>query len=475
MGIRVKLVAFLLLFGFVILGMLLWSNQFVLHKTILHYVDQRDQQRLERVKNNFEVYLQYEPIVHVTDISEDMWLRLLRFSHRVDLVQVPTMIPLVIKRDARRRPPPLDKFEARVSLLDREGRLVYGPNLEKHALRLPILENGVQVAQIGYQPLQELTDRADIEFSQSQFKMLSLGAVLITLLALILLWPLANHFLTPIRQLTQAMHRLSGGDLSKRLTVKRQDELGELQRDFNHLATTLEAAQQSRNQWIADISHELRTPLTILNGSIEAMCDGVRPISKPNLESLQQEVAVLQRLIEDLYQLSLSDVGALQYAMQPLNVSELLQQTVAQFLPKAQRKSLQLLCQVEFKQAWVFGDENRLSQLLNNLLTNALDYTDAIQHNGEMGVVKVTLSKRPNVWQLLFEDFAPSVTQEELSHLSERFFRTDTSRNRRSGGAGLGLAMVQQIVKAHQGTIEFELSELGGLKVVVCLPMEGQG
>lgn len=491
MGIRVKLIAFLLLFGFVILGTLIWSNQFVLHKTILHYVDQRDQQRLERVKSNFEVYLQYEPVTQMSDVSEVMWLRLLRFSHRVDLEQVPTMIPLVIKRDLRRRPPPpLDEFEVRVSLMDRNGQLLYGPPLAKHALRLPILENGEEVAQIGYQPLKELTDRADIEFSQSQFKMLSLGAVLITLLALILLWPLANHFLTPMRQLTQAMHRLSGGDLSERLQVKRQDEFGVLQRDFNHLATTLEAAQYARNQWIADISHELRTPLTVLNGSLEAMIDGVRPMNKQNLASLQQEVAVLQRLIEDLYQLSLSDVGALQYEMQPLNLSALIEQSVAQFLPKAQSRSLALIYQTEYEQAWVFGDENRLSQLLNNLLNNALDYTDAMQESGQKGRVKVTLNKQlkkfeqPNhanqskqipVWQLVFEDTAPGVAKEELSHLSERFFRTEKSRNRRNGGAGLGLAMAQQIVKAHQGTIAFAASELGGVKVMVVLPVEKQG
>ena len=475
MGIRVKLVAFLLLFGFVILGTLIWSNQFVLHKTILHYVDQRDQQRLERVKNNFEVYLQYEPVSQVRDVSEVMWLRLLRFSHRVDLAQVPTMIPLVIKRDLRRRPPPLDEFEVRVSLMDRSGQLLYGPPLEKHALRMPVLENGQEIAQIGYQPLQELTDRADIEFSQSQFKMLSLGAVLITLLALILLWPLANHFLNPIRQLTQAMHRLSGGDLSKRLAVKRQDEFGALQRDFNYLATTLEAAQHSRNQWIADISHELRTPLTVLNGSIEAMSDGVRPLNKENLQALQQEVSLLQRLIEDLYQLSLSDVGALQYAMLPLNLSMLIEQSVAHFLPKAHNKSLQLIFQTDYQQAWVFGDENRLSQLLNNLLSNALDYTDAVQKNGQEGLIKVMLEKQTTVWQLVIEDSAPGVEADELSHLSERFFRTEKSRNRRSGGAGLGLAMVQQIVKAHQGTIEFKTSELGGIKVIIGLPLESQG
>jgi len=135
MGIRLKLVAFLLLFGFVILGTLLWSNQFVLHKTMLQYVDQRDQQRLERVKNNLEVYLQYEPIEHVNELSEAVWLRLLRFSHRVDLTQMPTMIPLVVRRDSRRRPPPLDEFEIRVSLMNAQGEVIYGRPHIKHSIR----------------------------------------------------------------------------------------------------------------------------------------------------------------------------------------------------------------------------------------------------------------------------------------------------------------------------------------------------
>lgn len=474
MGIRLKLVAFLLLFGFVILGTLIWSNQFVLHKTMLQYVDQRDQQRLERVKNNLEVYLQYEPIAQADDISEVAWLRLLRFSHRVDLTQMPTMIPLVVKRDSRRRPPPLDEFEMRVSLMNPQGQVIYGRPHIKHSMRLPIFENGIEVAQIGYQPLKELTERADIEFSQSQFKMLSLGAVVITLLALILLWPLANHFLTPIRQLTNAMHRLSGGDLSERLNVKRQDEFGQLQRDFNHLATTLEAAQQSRNHWIADISHELRTPLTVLNGSIEAMCDGVRPINKQNLQGLQHEVAVLQRLIEDLYQLSLSDVGALQYAMQSLDLAGLVKQSIQQFSAQAQSKSLELNYENIINQAWVFGDANRLTQLLSNLLKNAIDYTDSINENGQPGLVKVTLNKQEQAFQLIIEDSSPGVNAKDLSHLSERFFRTEKSRNRRNGGAGLGLAMAHQIVNAHQGTLKFEKSELGGVKVTVDLPVESE-
>lgn len=477
MGIRLKLVVFLLLFGFIILGTLIWSNQFVLHTTTLHYVDQRDQQRLERVKNNLEAYLKYEPVVEARNISKRTWLRLLRFSHRFDLVQIPNMIPSVMQPDAHRRPPPppVDEFEMRVSLLDVQGQLIYGrPHIKKYSKYLPIIENGKQVAQVGYVSPQELTERADIEFSQSQFKMLSVGALLITLLALIILWPLANHFLIPIQQLTNAMRRLSSGDLSERLEVKRQDELGQLQRDFNQLAATLEAAQKSRNQWIADISHELRTPLTVLNGSIEAMCDEVRPINKQNLQGLQHEVAVLQRLIEDLYQLSLSDVGALQYKMQTVDLSGLVKQSIQQFSAKAESKSLQISCDDIIDQAWVFGDANRLSQLLSNLLKNALDYTDSIGPDEQPGLVKITLKQQEQTFQLIIEDSSPGVNAEDLSHLSERFFRTEKSRNRRNGGAGLGLAMVHQIVNAHQGSLQFDISELGGIKVAVNFPMESE-
>lgn len=476
MGIRVKLAVFLLVFGFVILGMLLWSNQFALQKTMLHYVDQRDQQRLERVKSNLEVYLQYEPIEQIAAVSEVSWLRLLRLSHRIDLAQMPTMIPLVMGREPRRRSAPLDEFESRVSLIDAEGQLLYGPELQQKSVRLSIMEGGRQIAQVGYHPLQVLMDRADIEFSQSQFKLLNLGAVFITLFALILLWPLAHHFLTPIRQLTKAMQRLSAGDLDARLAVKRTDELGELQRDFNHLATTLQASQQSRNHWIADISHELRTPLTVLNGSIEAMSDGVRPLTLQNVQNLQQEVALLQRLIDDLYQLSLSDVGALQYAMAPVNLSTLIDQVVGQFQPKAQSRSLQIEWQNRWLEnsrgAWVYGDADRLTQLLSNLLKNALDYTDPLQQDGTPGLVKIDLTKQSQTWRLVVEDSSPGVSAGELNQLSERFFRVERSRNRRTGGAGLGLAMVSQIVAAHQGRLSFEASAFGGLKVTVSFPME---
>ncbi len=476
MGIRLKLITLLLLFGFIVLGALLWSNQFVLHKTMLHYVDQRDQQRLERLQSNLEVYLTAQDIQSIEQIPENTWLRLLRFSHRIDLRENPIPLKFIIKKEPKKRkgPFPSDEFESRTSLMNAQGKILFGTKLEETNLRLPIKLNGKIVGQIGYHPLKELIEQTDIEFAQNQFKLLSLGAIFVTVLTLLLLWPMANHLLAPIRQLTEAMRDLTSGNFQHRLRVNRKDEFGELQRDVNHLAKTLEASQQSRNQWIADISHELRTPLTVLNGSIEAMRDGIRPMNAAALDSLHQEVALLQRLIEDLYQLSLSDLGALQYSMQSLDISSLIRKTAAQFEDKARQKGLNLQITKFENRARIQGDSERLQQMLNNLLQNAIDYTDAEQADGSQGTIQLSLSKQTDSWMLCIEDSSPAVTEQELEHLKERFFRAEASRNRRTGGTGLGLAMVSQVVDAHEGRFNIELSALGGLKVTIELPHDEQ-
>lgn len=468
MGIRVKFIIFLLAFGFVVLGTLVWSTQFVLQKTILHYVDQRDQQRLERLKNNVEVYLQNQPLDDSHDISLTAWQRLTFYSHRMDFQQMPEVVPRMMERIGknRRSSLPADEFESRVTLMTPSSDVLYGQKLTEASVSLPIVKNGRIFAQIGYHPLSKITEQTDIEFANSQFKMFTGGAVLITLLALLLLWPLGNHFLKPVRQLNRAMHRLAAGKLDERLDVKRKDEIGALQRDFNHLAATLEAAQTSRNQWIADISHELRTPLTVINGSIEAMYDGIRPLNNDSLQLVQKEVAVLQRLIEDLYQLSLSDVGALQYSMQRVDLAEITLQCLEALQNKALQKGLTIDSDIQ-PEAWIYGDANRLMQLVSNLLSNSLNYTDAIASDGQAGKVKISLSEHDGSYQLRIMDSSPGVSADELTRLTDRFYRTDPSRNRRTGGAGLGLAMVSQIAKAHDAELRLHHSGLGGLEVVL--------
>ena len=474
MGIRFKLITLLLLFGFMVLGTLIWSNQFVLHKTMLHYVDQRDHQRLERLQGNLEIYLDSQLITDISELNEVSWSRLLRYSHRLDFTQNSGLFESIIKKidKPRRRNFPPDEFENRVSLVTSKGKVLFGNTVEPSITWLPIKINNKVVALVGYHPLQELIEKTDIEFSQNQFKLLSLGALFVTVLALLILWPLAQHLLAPIRQINQSMRYLTSGDFKHRLNVNRKDEFGELQSAVNHLAKTLQASQQSRNQWIADISHELRTPLTVLNGSIEAMRDGIRPINIDNINNLHQEVALLQRLIEDLYQLSLSDVGALQYTMNPTDISQLFMQTAAQFEAKAKSKGLKFQLSKIEKRAFIAGDKVRLQQMFINLMQNAIDYTDVQQENGNTGLIQFSLTKQDNNWLICIEDSAPAVSKQDLLHIQERFYRAETSRNRRTGGTGLGLAMVTQVVTAHDGNLTIKLSSLGGLKVCIHFPIK---
>jgi two-component system sensor histidine kinase BaeS len=241
-----------------------------------------------------------------------------------------------------------------------------------------------------------------------------------------------------------------------------EDELGRLARGFNTLAATLGAAQKARQQWIADIAHELRTPLSILRGEIEALQDGVRPLTPAAVASLGSEAARLARLVEDLHTLSLSDLGALTYHKEPLDLAEVVTDVL-----DAQRRALQekgLRVQLELDPATVLGDADRLSQVFANLLQNSLRYTDS------PGTLRVALRKNATSIQVLWEDSAPGVPSGDLARLTERLFRVEGSRNRASGGSGLGLAIAHAIVQAHGGELAAHASALGGLRIELSFP-----
>ncbi len=474
MSIRSKLVALLLGFGFLILGVFLWSNQYVLHTTILHYVDQRDQQRLERLKNNLEVYLSdYADSVN-EPISSSVWLALLRLSNRIDLTQQTVQMDRVLRRFGQPNNR-LDEFEQRVSLLGLDGATQKGEAAQNYTRVLDVLYDGQPMLRLGYRPLDALTEQADIEFAQWQSKILFGGALFILLLSLVLLWPLHYQLLAPMRRLSEGLKRLSLGDFNVRLAAKRQDEFGTLEQHFNHLAQSLAQVEAGRSQWVADTSHELRTPLTVLQSSIESMLEGVRPMTTQNLQAVYDEVLVLNRLVEDLHQLNKYHVGNLQYQMTRLDWRALIQQALETQRDLIEAKGLVLTINLPSTAAWILGDAVRLHQLLHNILHNALSYTDAQQADARAGVISILLTEQDQAWQLKVCDSAPGVSTDELAQLSARFYRAESSRNRRFGGAGLGLAISRQIVQAHQGSMAFAPSHLGGLCVIISLPKRHEG
>jgi two-component system sensor histidine kinase BaeS len=236
-----------------------------------------------------------------------------------------------------------------------------------------------------------------------------------------------------------------------------------LSRDFNHLAVTLEQSREARRKWGADIAHELRTPLSILRGEIQAMQDGVRATTPQALDSLQTECARLGGLIEDLYHLSLADAGALDYRFEVLDLDEIVADAIDAHKDACAAKGLELTSDVQ-PHAIVDGDARRLSQLLDNLLTNSQRYTDA------PGRIRVAITSDAKFARLIVDDTAPGVPPSALPQLFDRLFRVESSRSRAVGGAGLGLSIAKAIVEAHHGRIVAEASPLGGLRIVVELP-----
>jgi two-component system sensor histidine kinase BaeS len=277
---------------------------------------------------------------------------------------------------------------------------------------------------------------------------------------------LARRLVRPIRALASATHRLAAGQFDIRVPVGSSDELGHLARDFNSLAVTLEKNEQARRQWVADISHELRTPLAVLRGEIEALQDGIRQPTPDSVRSLHGEVLRLSRLVDDLYQLSLSDLGALTYRKENLDVAELLTEALTSYRPELAQKEIRLTLELPRRgTAKVFGDPERLHQLFANVLDNALKYTDA------GGALAIRLDVGDGQARLDFQDSAPGVPESKLERLFDRLYRVETSRNRAAGGAGLGLAICRNIVEAHAGRITAQPSPLGGVWIRITLPL----
>lgn len=353
-------------------------------------------------------------------------------------------------------------------LTDVAGQVVAGTPADgsnESTPRHPILVDGQTVGWLVRQPRGPAPDAIDERFLAQQLKATWIISALSLVLAALVSVLLARSLLAPVRRLGHATHRLAAGDYATRVDVTSRDELGRLAEDFNRLALTLEKNEQLRRDMMADISHELRTPLAILHGELEALQDGVRSLTPASLESLQAEVATLSKLIEDLYVLSLADIGALHYRMTRVDVAGLLRAACSAFRERLADRDIRLDLALPDQAPTIEGDPQRLTQLFNNLLENSLRYTDP------GGVVRVRLEHDANQLHVVLCDSAPGVPEALLPRLFERLFRADSSRSREGGGSGLGLAICQRIAEAHGATIVARPSELGGICVVLTLAL----
>jgi two-component system, OmpR family, sensor histidine kinase BaeS len=364
---------------------------------------------------------------------------------------------------ASRRDTPLT-IDPRLLLFDAERKQLIGrPEAAAAAVLKPIEVQGSIAGYLGYVPRPEVI--ASIERVYMQRQHVAFGAIALGMLATALLLGagLAYWLTRRVRLLAAGTHALIHGDYAVRLDVRGHDELAQLARDFNALAATLASARQARQQWIADIAHELRTPLAVLRAELESLEDGVRPLDQAAISSLAGETGRLARLVEDLHTLSLSDLGALTYYKEPVAIAEVIEDVL-----ESQRRALAqqgLETRTELDGAVrVLGDEARLTQVFANLLQNSMRYTDA------PGTIAVAVVRRGSDVVVRWADSAPGVPDEELARLTERLYRVEGSRNRASGGAGLGLAIAKAIVGGHGGTLTARASALGGIEMEIVLP-----
>ena len=354
----------------------------------------------------------------------------------------------------------------RLRLLDENRLHVIGPHYDgKDEVLRPIVLDSVTVGWLAVRPITAFTDRLVLSFLEQQKRANTLIFALALGLSMLVSLILARVFLAPIRRLANGVQALAEGRYDTQITPSSRDELGQLARHFNLLAQTLQSNEKARRQWIADIAHELRTPLAILKGEIEAMQDGIRQPTPDSLRSLHGEVSALTKLVGDLHELSVSDMGAMNYRREQTDLAEVLREVSEQFAQRFANGGLKLVNRVAADAIYpVFADPSRLSQLFSNLLENSCRYTDS------PGLCEITVDNADQSVAVNFRDTGPGVADEDLSKLFDRLYRVDKSRSRDLGGSGLGLSIAKNIVEAHGGTITAQQCEYGGLWIRVSLP-----
>jgi signal transduction histidine kinase len=325
--------------------------------------------------------------------------------------------------------------------------------------RYPVIAQGAEVGRVGIESFGPVFySENEARFITSLNRVFALSGLVFVALSILLSLALAAALARPILETAGAAEKIAGGNFGVRVPSRsRIREISRLSLAINDLASALENGEKWQSRLTADISHELRTPLTVLQGNIEGMIDGVLEPTRERLENCGEEITRLSRLVSDLNNLSLLEKENLLLQKTDFDLAELLASTAEHFAPAAAAKGLYL--KTDLAPAPIRADYDRIKQVFVNLLSNALKYTDE-------GGITVTSGKAGDEsgavsYRVTVADTGIGIPPEDLPHVFERFYRTDKSRNRGTGGSGIGLAVVQSIVKAHGGEISAQSAAQG--------------
>jgi signal transduction histidine kinase len=345
------------------------------------------------------------------------------------------------------------------TVIDSQGLIVYsfpyrplGQRLviEKSRAKVPIVvDNQLQgYVIIEYQPV-SIQSRLPLLRSWLDEIKGSLLAVVFTIgSACTLAGMLMSRSLTaPLSRLSEAARAIGTQDLARRVKVEGTIEVASLARALNEMVAALEQTERLRRNLVADVAHELRTPLTVLQGNLMAVIDDIYPLEKAEITRLYEQTRLLSRLVEDLHELSQAEAKQLPLNLRPVHMDKLIETVVTTFEPLAQTRSVLLQVEILPNLPRVWGDSARLSQVLHNILNNALAHTPS------GGRISIRAMCHADMLSLSIQDTGEGIPTEYLPYVFERFYRADRSRTRHTGGTGLGLAITKAIVETHAGSI----------------------
>lgn len=281
-----------------------------------------------------------------------------------------------------------------------------------------------------------------------------------------------REIMRPLSTLTGAVQNIRTGNYGQTVSVERHDEVGVLTESFNKMSEELARNDKMRRQLFANIAHELRTPLAILQGNLEGMIDDIIPTDKKILLSMADETVRMGRLIQDLRDLSLAEIDELTLHKEPADINTMLERAVSMLQPLCEEKSLTVRQNLSRDLPSLVIDVDRINQVIYNLLNNAIRYIDK-GCTITVSTMKVAVEGK-NYAQVQVADTGKGIAPEDLNHIFQYFYRSEQSRNRKSGGSGIGLALAQQFIRSHGGNIWADSTVGKGTTFTFILPLKAK-
>jgi len=291
-------------------------------------------------------------------------------------------------------------------------------------------------------------------------KSIAIIGILSIITSIAIIWIISRRTLNPITNIVNTSKYLSKGDFTKRIDQSVSGELSEIVTAFNYMASELQKLDEQRKIMIADIAHELRTPMTNLKGYIEGWSDGIIKPDNETLKILDYQVNTLSKIIDDLSTLSLAESGMLSLNISEFELNNKISEIINNFKLRSQSQNININNNIT-PDITINYDPQRFTQIVTNILNNSILATD------DGGIISFSTSTNNNNLLLKISDNGTGIPKDELPYIFDRFYRTDKSRNRQSGGSGLGLSIVKYLIESHNGTIKINSELSKGTEVLI--------